>query len=132
MAHGIFISYRRDDSGPQVENLAAVLEAEFGRARVFRDRVGIDIGGDVPESLNKALKVFDVMLAVIGPEWLSARDKAFGGESTLRMTGSDGELVLAGQRKIPVIPVPGTWCNKATRRPLFPKRSINGLPQRTP
>ena len=71
----IFISYRRDDSDIWVSRLVEELCKHFPSDQVFQDVASIDPGADFVESLDKALGTAAVMLAVIGPGWLSATDK---------------------------------------------------------
>jgi hypothetical protein len=70
----VFISYRRSDSGAFSERLAATLQREGKIERVFRDEQGILGGVDFSVVLQSALTEAPVVLAVIGPNWLHARD----------------------------------------------------------
>ena len=72
MAHGaIFISYRREDAPGYAGRLYDTLAATYGEERVFMDIGGIDYGEDFAERIDDALASCDVLLAVIGPEWLT-------------------------------------------------------------
>ena len=73
---GIFISYRRDDSAGFAGRLADALEARFGAAQVFRDVQDIRAGEDFVQAINGSLAACHVLLAVIGPRWLTAADAA--------------------------------------------------------
>ncbi|MBS1145170.1 MAG: hypothetical protein H6R14_2576 [Proteobacteria bacterium] len=68
---GIFISYRRDDQAGFAGRLADALEATFGADNVFRDIEDIHPGEDFVVAIEKNLAAVDVMLALIGPAWLS-------------------------------------------------------------
>ncbi len=71
----IFISYRREDSSGHAGRLFDRLREHFGRESVFLDVVGIEAGVDFVDTLDKVLGSCDVLLAVIGREWLSCCDK---------------------------------------------------------
>jgi TIR domain len=69
---GIFISYRRDDTIDTVGRIYDHLKHDFDERRLFLD-VDRQVGGDdFRESIHAALNRSDVVLAVIGPRWLSA------------------------------------------------------------
>jgi len=69
----IFLSYRRQDSQSATGRLADDLEARFGDERVFRDRE-IAAGEDFVEAIRRSVESSTVVLAVVGPRWLDARD----------------------------------------------------------
>lgn len=48
--------------------------SEFGREGVFIDLEGLDYGVDFVESLGRQLEGCQVLLALIGPHWLTAKD----------------------------------------------------------
>lgn len=68
---GVFISYRRDDRPGFAARLAEALEDEFGAEHVFRDVEDIRPGEDFVTVIETRLQAVDVVLAVIGPAWLS-------------------------------------------------------------
>ncbi|MBX3606758.1 MAG: toll/interleukin-1 receptor domain-containing protein [Piscinibacter sp.] len=70
----IFLSYRRKDSASATGRLADRLEEHFGPARVFHDHESILAGDDFAEAIHRAINVSTVVLAIIGPDWLDARD----------------------------------------------------------
>ena len=72
----IFISYRRSDDSAAAGRLSMMLEAEFGRNSVFLDTQDIQPGTSFPEVIRDALNRCPIVLAVIGPTWLSAKDEA--------------------------------------------------------
>lgn len=74
MAGGIFVSYRRDDSRHAAGRLVDRLVQAFGSNQLFMDVDSIDIGLDFVKVLNEKVAACDVMLVVIGPQWLDARD----------------------------------------------------------
>jgi hypothetical protein len=70
----VFLSYRRDDSRSATGRLADDLQATLGPGRVFRDVASIAPGLDFEAALARAIGGARVVLAVIGPRWLEARD----------------------------------------------------------
>ncbi|MGA8055004.1 MAG: toll/interleukin-1 receptor domain-containing protein, partial [Burkholderiales bacterium] len=71
---GIFISYRRDDASGQAGRLFDRLKEHFGEDHVFMDVTDLKPGQDFVTEIELALEGSDVMLAVIGPQWLDAMD----------------------------------------------------------
>jgi beta-lactam-binding protein with PASTA domain len=78
---GIFISYRRADSQSAAGRLADDLKERLPEAAIFRDVETIGLGVDFVDEINRALAPCGVLLAVIGPRWLS-------------VTGPDGKRRL--------------------------------------
>lgn len=72
----IFVSYRRDDSSANAGRLFDWLARQFGRERIFLDTDKIASGADFPRVLEERLAASDVLLAVIGPQWLTIADAA--------------------------------------------------------
>ncbi len=101
----IFINYRRDDAVGHAGRLYDRLAAEFGEENVFRDIDGIDAGEDFVDAINEAIGKCDVLLALIGPRWLTATD----GQGNWRLANKNDlvrvEIVTALTRGIRVIPV---------------------------
>lgn len=102
---GIFISYRRDDSLPTAGRLYDRLAKAFTEERVFMDVEGIPAGVDFVDYLDSKLAACDVVLAIIGPHWLDAKN----GAGNRRLDDPNDfvrrEIATALVRKIPVIPV---------------------------
>lgn len=73
---GIFISYRRDDSGPYAGRLRDTLTHHFGAEQVFRDIDSVDPGERFPRLIEQEVGSCDALLALIGPEWLAITDAA--------------------------------------------------------
>jgi type VI secretion system protein ImpC len=71
----IFISYRRDDTAPYAGRLHDNLTARYGKDQVFMDIDSIPPGADFVEVLNAKLILSDIMLVVIGKNWLLAKDE---------------------------------------------------------
>ena len=68
----IFLSYRRQDSQSATGRPADRLEEHFGPARVFHDHELIVAGEDFADEIRRAINASTVVLAVIGPHWLTA------------------------------------------------------------
>jgi Tol biopolymer transport system component len=102
---GIFISYRRSDSPDATGRIYDRLVGEFGKARVFKDVDSIPLGEDFRGHLNGIVGDCGVVLAIIGPSWMDARNK----EVQRRLDDPDDfvriELEAALARDIPVVPV---------------------------
>ena len=73
---GIFISYRREDSGPYAGRLRDALSHHFGANQVFRDIDTINPGERFPRVIEREVGSCEALLAVIGPMWLSIKDDA--------------------------------------------------------
>jgi pterin-4a-carbinolamine dehydratase len=74
----VFISYRRDDSGSEARLLRDALQREFGTDSVFLDTSSLQAGTIWPDELQEGLKRAQIVLAVIGPEWLRAGSDEWG------------------------------------------------------
>src|SRR5512132_448110 len=74
MAQRIFISYRRDDSRGYAGRLQGDLSRRYTDEHVFRD-IEIPPGADFGEYITGLVDKCNVVLAIIGPGWLDARDR---------------------------------------------------------
>lgn len=101
----IFISYRRDDSSGHTGRVHDRLEREFGRDLLFMDVDAIPLGVNFVKFIRDEVAKCDAMLAVIGPNWLSATDET--GQRRIDRANDFVRLELAEalQRDIPVIPI---------------------------
>lgn len=101
----IFVSYRRHDSSAIVGRLVDRLETEFGKEHVFRDLEGIGLGEPFDEVINNALAACEVLLVIIGPEWIDIKDS----EGIRRLEKQDDwvrtEVSTAVEKGIHIIPV---------------------------
>jgi len=101
----IFISYRREDSAGHAGRLFDRLRQHFGSDRVFLDVVGIEAGVDFVETIDQAVGSCDVLLAVIGREWLTCHDK----QGRRRLDEPNDfirtEITSALKRNVRVVPV---------------------------
>ena len=68
----IFLSYRREDSGGYAGRLYDRLSQHFGRDNLFMDIDTIGLGLDFVEVIQDAVGSCDVLLAVIGRQWLTS------------------------------------------------------------
>jgi hypothetical protein len=102
----LFISYRRDDGAGHAGRLYDRLSARFGSEQVFIDHYDLAPGQDFPSAIESSLARADVVLALIGPRWIDARDA----RGQLRLAQADDfvrrELLAAlasGKRVIPLL-----------------------------
>jgi hypothetical protein len=72
----VFISYRRDDASAAAGRLYDGLHREFGSHNVFIDVDTLRPGDDFVETIDSRVRNCDVLLAVIGPRWLTAVDSS--------------------------------------------------------
>jgi hypothetical protein len=119
MAGKIFINYRREDSIGTAGRLHDRLAGTFGRDNLFMDVDNIPVGVNFEEYLKSQVAACDVVLSVIGPNWLNAKDET----DQRRLDKPDDfvaiELAAALARDILVIPVlvDGTRMPKANELP---------------
>ncbi|HVO91235.1 MAG TPA: toll/interleukin-1 receptor domain-containing protein [Terriglobales bacterium] len=71
---GIFVSYRREDSRDVAGRLVDRLRQDYSEEQLFLDIDGIPAGTNFDTVLMERLKVCDVLLAMIGPQWANAKD----------------------------------------------------------
>jgi hypothetical protein len=102
---GIFINYRRDDAPGVAGRLYDHLAKDFQRRDLFMDVDAIKPGLDFVKQLDTQVSNCGVLLALVGPHWLAAKDK----EGARRLHGARDyvrvEIASAPKRDIPVIPV---------------------------
>jgi hypothetical protein len=104
VAPTVFINYRHEDTAACAARLAEALEREPGRVTVLLDRNLIP-GQDWRSALHRQLEASDVVLVLIGPRWLEARDPEGGAKLGAPEDYLTSEIVDAlGMRKV-VIPV---------------------------
>src|SRR5262245_14741 len=105
MAAKVFISYRRADSAGSAGRVMDRLDRELGRDLVFMDVDAIPLGTNFSKVLHEEVAKCSVLLAVIGPNWLDARDE----HGNRRLDNPNDfvriEIAAALQRSIPVIPL---------------------------
>lgn len=105
MAGNIFISYRRDDAAAWAGRLHMALERHFRRDQIFMDVDSIEAGLDFAKVIDAEVAKCDVMLVVIGKDWLDVRDAS--GRRRLDNPGDFVRLEVerALRRDIRVVPV---------------------------
>ena len=100
----IFISYRRDDSSANAGRLYDRLADAFGAENIFMDVDSISFGLDFAEAIGRAVASCDVLLAIIGPEWLTISERG-----RRRLDDPDDfvrlEIEAALERNVRVVPV---------------------------
>jgi hypothetical protein len=101
----IFMSYRREDTAYPAGWLFDRLASHFGRGQVFKDIDSIELGDDFVEVITSAVTSCDVLLALIGNEWLTIRD-----QDERRRLDNPGDFVrleieAALTRNVRVIPI---------------------------
>jgi formylglycine-generating enzyme required for sulfatase activity len=74
----IFISYRRHDARYQARSIHDAFAREIGRENVFMDVDSIPPGANFRKILKDWVDRCEVLLALIGPEWIDARDPQTG------------------------------------------------------
>lgn len=101
----IFVSYRREDSREITGRICDRLNSEFGKETIFRDVDSIPAGVDFREHISNTIAHCDVLVAMIGPLWLNAKNAK--GERRLELTADPlrVEIETALEKAIPVIPV---------------------------
>jgi len=105
VAGGVFISYRREDSGGYAGRIYDRLSSQLGRENVFFDVDAIPPGLDFVDVLSQRLGKCDALMAVIGKQWTSIADS----QNRRRLDDPSDfvrtEIEAALQRNVPVIPV---------------------------
>jgi hypothetical protein len=71
----VFVSYRRSDSPSAARQVADALRARFGDERVFFDTRDLAPGTDWHRDIEDRVRSADVVVAVIGPHWVSIADE---------------------------------------------------------
>jgi formylglycine-generating enzyme required for sulfatase activity len=101
----VFISYRRDDSADVTGRIYDRLIQRYGRENVFKDVDNIPLGIDFRQVINDAVGRCQVLLAVIGRQWLDAAGPSGGRRLDDPRDFVRLEIEAALGRGIPVIPV---------------------------
>ena len=101
----IFISYRRTDSAASAGRLYVHLCDHFPSDKIFIDVDEIPLGVDFAEVIQETVGSSDVLIAVVGPRWLTPTDeqgnrRLDNPEDFVRM-----EIAAALRRDIRAIPV---------------------------
>jgi uncharacterized RDD family membrane protein YckC len=101
----IFISYRREETAYPAGWLFDRLTGRFGGGQVFKDVDSIKLGDDFVEKITRAVGACDVLLALIGDQWLTMTDDC----GRRRLDRPDDfvrvEIEAALARNVRVIPI---------------------------
>jgi hypothetical protein len=102
---GVFISYRRSDAGPYARLLQVQLSHHLPTTPVFMDLDSIEAGTDFAEAIKAGVNSCRILVALIGPKWLTIGDE----EGRRRLDNPDDyvrfEIRTALERRVRVIPV---------------------------
>jgi hypothetical protein len=109
----VFFNYRRSDSGQRAERLCDALRYAFGPKQVFKDTDTIGPGSDFAVAIEEALARAELVIAVIGPTWLTVADE----KGERRLDDPDDyvrrELETALDSAVPII---RSWSKAPGRR----------------
>jgi pterin-4a-carbinolamine dehydratase len=105
MRHRIFINYRRETDASLARSITESLKNQFPSDFIFFDTESIEGGKEWPKSIQVALKRSTVVLAVIGPNWLSAAHTNHRRKIDDKTDWVRRELLLALTSSIPIIPL---------------------------
>ena len=101
----IFISYRREETAYPAGWLYDRLADRFSGGQVFKDVDSIQLGDDFVEVVTRAVGSCDVLLALIGDQWLTITDE----HGRRRLDDPDDfvrlEIEAALTRNVRVIPI---------------------------
>lgn len=101
----IFISYRRADTAGYAGRIYDRLSARYGNQAIFMDVVDIGAGEDFVRVLEDAVQKCDVLIALIGKQWLEVKDK----DGNRRLDNPKDfvriEIATALKRGVRVVPV---------------------------
>jgi hypothetical protein len=101
----VFLCYRREDSGGYAGRIQDQLAQALGSGVLFMDVDAIPLGANFVKVLHDEVAKCDVLLAVIGRNWIDARDE----DGNRRLENPNDfvrvEIGAALQRNIPVVPI---------------------------
>ena len=131
-ACGVFISYRRCDACPYARLLQVQLNRCLPHTPVFMDLDSIEAGADFAEEIKAGVGSCRVLIALIGPRWLTAT----GARRRRRLDEPSDyvrfEIRTALERRAHVIPVLVDGAMMPVRRQLpddlAPLARLNALP----
>ena len=101
----VFISYRREETAYPAGWLFDRLTDRFGQSQIFKDIDSIEPGDDFVQKITDAVGSCDVLLALIGDEWLTVTHA--GGQRRLDDANDFVRLEIeaALSRNVRVIPI---------------------------
>ena len=101
----IFISYRREETAYPAGWLYDRLADRYGGGQIFKDVDSIELGDDFVEVITSAVGSCDVLLALVGDQWLTITDA----DGRRRLDDPDDfvrlEIEAALTRNVRVIPI---------------------------
>jgi len=104
-ASRIFISYRREETAYAAGWLFERLADHYSRSQIFKDVDSIQLGDDFVEVISTAVGSCDILLALIGDQWLTITDA----EGQARLDDPNDfvrvEIEAALARGVRVIPI---------------------------
>jgi len=102
---GVFLSYRRDDTGPYARLLQLQLSQRLPHARIFMDKDSIEPGRKFAADIEDAVNSCAILVALIGRQWATLTDR----DGARRLDNPDDyvrfEVKTALERGALVIPV---------------------------
>jgi len=101
----VFISYRHDDSEGWAGRLAEAIQIAFGETEVFFDMESIIPSAEWRRSIEEALTSCKVLIALIGPRWVSAAAPAGQRRLDNPQDVVRYEIASALHHGIPLLPV---------------------------
>jgi hypothetical protein len=105
MTAKVFISYRREDSAGHAGRVHDRLQRDLGRDLLFMDVDAIPLGENFVKVIRDQVARCDVLLALIGPNWLDVTDERGGRRLDNPTDPVRIEISSALERDIPVIPI---------------------------
>jgi hypothetical protein len=126
----VFISYRHDEMDFTAGWLYERLAKRFGRDQVFEDVDSIESGVDFVEAIISTVSASEVLIALIGKQWLTFADES-GGRHLDAPATSCGWRSRQPWRRVRIIPDPSPTvhacrakrsCREASRCSLGGKR----------
>ncbi len=100
----IFISYRRDDSSVHARLLYKELLGYFDADEVFMDIQDIGYGDDFARLIDEHLQQAEVVLVVVGPQWVELVEQRLRGDDWVRHEVEQA-LALRAAGRLRVLPV---------------------------
>jgi hypothetical protein len=97
----VFLSYRRDDTRHIAGRIADRLAVRIGAHQVFMDVDTIEPGVDFTVALVQAVEACDVLLALIGPGWISDVERRHSRNDFVLL--EIGTALTRGIRVVPVL-----------------------------
>jgi hypothetical protein len=129
----IFVSYRRSDSPSAARQIAEALKSRFGADGVFFDTRDLRPGTEWHRDITDRVRTADVVVVVIGPQWVSIADE----RGRRRVTQPEEEDVVrteieaalrGGGRVVPVLVDDAALPSRdALPRPFRPITSFNAV-----